>query len=199
MGCSVHWLVDRDNSRLPLWWYGCINTLPLETGCRTKHLSSGSWGSGTVSDRWTASCRSGVTDRYRSFWLWRRNEQNSWLVSPSWSVCLVWRNISWKKNQMNLIIKLSKLHLTTFKTIHHLFLNLKMILNYTTRLQIVIFASPLVKEIKLVDSCLCQCSGIGMEITQFPHINLLLIDKFLFHGIHLTPRNSGFIQITFFM
>lgn len=133
MGCSGHWLVDRDNSRLPLWWYGCINTLPLETGCRTKHLSSGSWGSGTVSDRWTASCRSGVTDRYRSFWLWRRNEQNSWLVSPSWSVCLVWRNISWKKNQMNLIIKLSKLHLITFKTIHHLFLNLKMILNYTTQ------------------------------------------------------------------
>lgn len=56
-----------------------------------------------------------------------------------------------KKNQMNLIIKLSKLHLITFKTIHHLFLNLKMILNYTTRLQIVIFASPLIKEIKLVD------------------------------------------------
>lgn len=123
---------------------------------------------------------------------------------PGWSlrpgVCVLSGGIYLeKKNQMNLIIKLSKLHLITFKTIHHLFLNLKMILNYTTRLQIVIFASPLIKEIKLVDSCLCQCSGIGMEITQFPHINLLLIDKFLFHGIRLTPRNSGSNQITFFM
>lgn len=143
MGCSVHWVVDRDSSCLPLWWYGCINTLPLETGCRTKHLSSGLWGSGDVSDWWTASCRSGVTDRYRSFWLWRRKEQNSWLFSPSWSVCLVWRNISWKiKKQSN------EVNDSTLKTILNyiqndssFFVTLKMILIYTTRRQIMIFFS----------------------------------------------------------